>query len=257
MKSLKVLLLVLAICCFPLFGKVYKVGMGFNYPPVSFIDQNGKMAGFEVDLIKEIAKAANIKIEIVNTDFNKIFDDIYANKIDFAISYIGITPERLQKFDFSHAYYKSKSCFYTLYKSDIKTIEDFKGKKIAVASAGSTQEKLAKELSDQVVVFDNVIDVINALKTKKVDAMIIDNINIPLAIYGYQFGFDEKELEKKIAPYKDIYLNLIATKELEDGVAILFKKGTELNFISKINEAIKYIENDGIKSQLLLETMMQ
>ena len=57
MKSLKVLLLVLAICCFPLFGKVYKVGMDFNYPPVSFIDQNGKMAGFEIDLIKEIAKA--------------------------------------------------------------------------------------------------------------------------------------------------------------------------------------------------------
>lgn len=256
MKSFKVLILSLVMCCFPLFGKVYKVGLDVSYPPASFLDKNGEIAGLDIDIIKEIEKASDLKFEIVKTPFAKLFTNINEGKLDLAISFIGVTDERLKDYDFSDVYYKSKSCVYVVEKNKtIKSTSDLKGKKIAIASSGSLQEKMAKELGGEPVVFESILDVIASLKSGKTDAMIIDSLNIPLAVYGYQFGFDDENLKAKISQYNEIGLKLLETKELDKGVAILFKKGADKDLIAKINNAIKFIDENGIKAQILLNTI--
>lgn len=42
--------------------KVYKVGIAANYPPFDFV-KDAKITGFDVDLLEEIAKRENLKLE--------------------------------------------------------------------------------------------------------------------------------------------------------------------------------------------------
>ena len=58
------------------------VGADYNYPPYEFLDKDGNPTGFNIDLIKEIAKEINLKIEITAKPWHKIRKDLENRKID-------------------------------------------------------------------------------------------------------------------------------------------------------------------------------
>ena len=65
--------LVLAGCARgPKLGKV-KIGTDAEYPPFEFVDEQGEIAGFDVELMTAIAKEAGFEFEFVNTRWDGIF----------------------------------------------------------------------------------------------------------------------------------------------------------------------------------------
>ena len=46
------------------------VGTDATYPPFEFIDESGKLVGFDVDLLEEIAKRAGFKLKWVSAPFD-------------------------------------------------------------------------------------------------------------------------------------------------------------------------------------------
>ena len=84
-----------------------KVGANIGNVPWEFQDASGKNVGFEIDLVEEIGKRNNMKVEIVNIPFQGLFAAVQSGQIDAAVSSITITKKRLESVSFAQPYYDS------------------------------------------------------------------------------------------------------------------------------------------------------
>lgn len=46
-------------------GKTYMVAVDAGFPPFSYLDENGKPVGYDVDLINAIANKANMNVQVI------------------------------------------------------------------------------------------------------------------------------------------------------------------------------------------------
>lgn len=157
-----------------------RVGLSADYAPYEFEhtkDGKREYAGIDIELAKKIAKDNNIKLKIVNMQFDSLLGALKTGKIDMIISGMAPTPERKKEVDFSDDYMEvnQKLIIQKKDKNKLKKIDDFKGKMIGVQKQ-TTQEELAKsEMPDsQISSLTRVPEVIMSLNSGKVEGMIIE-----------------------------------------------------------------------------------
>ncbi|WP_343712202.1 ABC transporter substrate-binding protein [Inquilinus sp.] len=112
-------------------------------PPWEYKTDSGAFEGFEVDVAKEVAKRLGVDVEFQDLGFQALFAATSSGRIDFAISSISVTNERLQNQAFTQPYYDSDGTIVGKTDSPIHSLDDLKGKTIGVIS-GSTGEAFAK-----------------------------------------------------------------------------------------------------------------
>ena len=210
--------------------KVLKVAAGPDFAPFAFTEEKSKeYVGFEMDLIKAIAKQMGTKAEISNISFDGLIPALLANNVDLAISGVTITPERQQKVDFSQAYYRSGlSIMVRTENNEIKSFKDLAGKKVAV-QIGTSSATAAKNIPNATVrEFNLVPEVVMELQNKGVDAVIND---LPVNQY-YIKTANNKELK--------IVGSIL---EAEDYGIALDKKNTEVQ--KKLNAALAELKKNG------------
>ncbi|QIA08173.1 ATP-binding protein [Draconibacterium halophilum] len=60
----------------------YKIGASNNYPPFNYIDDNGELVGFNIDMVKAINKLYNNQIEISGTNWQTVNKMLEEDLID-------------------------------------------------------------------------------------------------------------------------------------------------------------------------------
>ncbi|MEA5101681.1 MULTISPECIES: transporter substrate-binding domain-containing protein [Pantoea] len=141
------------------------------YPPFNQSTPNGKIVGYEPDMVAEIAKRAGFKYEIVAQKWSGMIPGLVDGKYDAVIDAVTVTPKREEVVDFSRQYTVSVSGFVTLKGSAVDTLPGngevvladdeagmtksidalkakFKGKTIAVQVATIQADFLNKYLAD-------------------------------------------------------------------------------------------------------------
>ncbi|MDR6352738.1 transporter substrate-binding domain-containing protein [Pantoea sp. SORGH_AS_0659] len=141
------------------------------YPPFNQSTPNGKIIGYEPDMVAEIAKRAGFKYEIVAQKWSGMIPGLVDGKYDAVIDAVTVTPKREEVVDFSRQYTVSVSGFVTLKGSAVDTLPGngevvladdeaamtksidalkakFKGKTIAVQVATIQADFLNKYLAD-------------------------------------------------------------------------------------------------------------
>jgi polar amino acid transport system substrate-binding protein len=88
-------------------GEVIKVGTNAEYQPFEFVDENGEIVGFDVDIVNEIAERAGFEVEWVNTRWDGIFVALANGEFNLVASAVTITDERKQTIDFSEPYFNA------------------------------------------------------------------------------------------------------------------------------------------------------
>ena len=86
-------------------AQTYVVGTGATYLPFEYESPTKELIGFDVDLMKEIAKAAGFEVEFINTPFDGIFAALNNGDRDIVMSGLTITPKRAEAVDFSKPYF--------------------------------------------------------------------------------------------------------------------------------------------------------
>jgi polar amino acid transport system substrate-binding protein len=84
-------------------------GTGSTNAPWHFKDQSGELVGFDVDVLKIIAKALfddESKIEFVNQSGDSRIPNLTTNKVDVACQFMTVTGGRAQQVEFSIPYYR-------------------------------------------------------------------------------------------------------------------------------------------------------
>jgi len=197
-------------------AKKYVFASDTAYAPFEFQDKDGKYVGFDMDLIAAIAKAAGFEYEIKSMNFDGVLGAVQSGNVDAAISAITIKPERAKKFDFSEPYFEADQSIAVKKENDsIKTIEDLKGKVIAV-QIGTTGAIEAEKIKGATVkTFNNIPEAFLELQNGGADAVMNDipvtaeyikkNPNVKVAFmvptgekYGIGVNKGNKELLEKI-----------------------------------------------------------
>ena len=115
-----------------------------GYEPFSYVDEEGELRGIDVDLLKAWAQQDGMTVRICAVNFSDIFKQLKAKQADGAMAGISFTVKRSQYLDFSQSYFAATEAVVASDLSEIKTLDDLKGKTVAV-KRGSVGESFALE----------------------------------------------------------------------------------------------------------------
>lgn len=163
-------------------GKV-RVGVRFDNPPLSFIEDNGDWVGFDVDLAKALAQEMGLEIEMVKVDETTRISFLQEDKIDMAVASMNHTRARDEAVDFSITYFWDNQSF-LVRKGTYGSLDDIMGKKVA-ANAGSSAIPAWREFSaagggpaPEIVEFTDKLAAMQALRDGAVEGYTEDNITL-------------------------------------------------------------------------------
>ncbi|MCC5781044.1 amino acid ABC transporter substrate-binding protein [Nitratireductor sp. B36] len=135
------------------FAETITVGAYPANPPWEYKTETGDFEGFEVDVAREVAKRLGMDVTFQDLGFQALFAATSSGRIDFAISSISITNERLQNQSFTQPYYDSDGTIVGREDSKVTTLEELDGKTIGVVAA-TTGEAWAKENAEKYGIAD-------------------------------------------------------------------------------------------------------
>jgi len=113
------------------------VGAGGIYRPFEFENNQKQQEGFDIYLIKAIAKAENFDIKLVNTPWEGIFATLNSGDRDIIISGITITDKRKQMVDFSAPYFPAEQSIVVPKNSKAGPLADLKDQKVGVVNSST------------------------------------------------------------------------------------------------------------------------
>ena len=180
------------------------VGVNLPYAPNEFKDADGKIVGFDVDLMNAVAATLGLTTDYREADFAKIIPSIQQGTYNVGMSSFTDTKERQQSVDFVD-YFSAGILWAQRPGSDIDP-NNACGKKVAV-QATTTQETdelpaKSKKCVDagkpeiQIVKFDGQDAATNAVVLGQVDAMSADS---PVTAYAIKQSNGKLEAAGAIA----------------------------------------------------------
>ncbi|MCP3739607.1 transporter substrate-binding domain-containing protein [Rossellomorea sp. BNER] len=217
--------------------KVYKVGVDTTYPPFEF-KKDGEYKGIDIELINAIAENQGFEIELSSMDFGGIIPAMQAGELDIAIAGMSITDKRKKVVDFSDPYFEAGlSLVVKGGNTDIKTINDLKGKTVAVkkGTTGATfAQENAKEKGFEVVQFNDSPAMFQEVANGNADALIEDYPVIAYAIAQKELG-----------------LEIVGDRLNGDQYGIAVLKGENQDLLEKINKGLKELKENGKYDEIL------
>ena len=227
--------LVLAACAQA--AKVYVVGTDAAYAPFESQNEKGEIVGFDIDVVKAVAKNAGIEVKFLNTPWEGIFNSVAQGDRDLLVSAITITPERKQTLDFSEPYFDAQQLIAVRSDSKISKFEDLKNLKVGVQNGTTGDEvitKLQGKDSANIKRYESTPLALKELEGGGVDAVVADN--------GVVVNYVNNNPDSKFKTVSD-------PSFAAEHYGIVVKKGnTEL--LEKINTGLAGIKADGSYEQI-------
>ena len=166
-------------------GFVFKHGFDKDFPPYSYIGDDGETTGFDVELAQAVCELNGWEYEGVPINWDAKDAELNSGSIDCIWSGFTKSPDREAKFAWSEPYSINTIKIMVLDGSEIKTTADLAGKKVGVQGSTSAQEMLetedaeggCKSLADtfaETLPYDTYATAINDLKAGAIDAIAID-----------------------------------------------------------------------------------
>ena len=125
-----------------------KVGTTGDWDPMTMKDPaTNKYKGFDIDVMRELAKDMGVKIKFVPAEWKTIVAGITADRYDISTS-VTKTPKRAEVAGFTETYYKYGTVPLVLKKNSKKfsTWKSLNNKDVTIATTlGTSQEEKAKE----------------------------------------------------------------------------------------------------------------
>ena len=163
-----------------------------SYPPLDYF-RGTEIVGAEVDLAARFCEAYGYGLKIDTMNFDGVLASAQTGKADFGLACITISEERKEGVNFSIPYYNSSAVLMVLkdgagsasaLKPEFTQFSELSGKTVSMLT-GAPFEELVKEKAPGVsnfTFFNSMPDMTQALKTKKTDAILMNNAVNQLAL---------------------------------------------------------------------------
>jgi polar amino acid transport system substrate-binding protein len=156
---------------------VLRAGVKNDAPFLGFVDDKGTLAGFEIDLITDIARRLGVKLELEPVKTSNRVQLLQQKKLDLLIATVTHYRSRDRVVDFSIPYLYTPQTLLVKADGGIKSVADLAGKRVG-ADAGSGALKYLREVAPKATVqaFQGWPEAFFALERGTVDAVGTDNI---------------------------------------------------------------------------------
>lgn len=153
-------------------------------PPFNYLDANNQLAGFEIDLTREICKRIGAECVFVTQDWESLVPGLAAKQYDLVVAALEITEERREKIAFSEPYARTPAALIVEKESALAGADAaaLKGLRVGVEAESAQQsffeDKLpAVELRRYATLEEAMLD----LAESRIDAVAADK----LAAFGF------------------------------------------------------------------------
>jgi len=156
-----------------------RVGLSGDQPPFNMTARDGRIIGFEVDVVRKLGEAMGLAVALVQKPFEDLLPALERGEVDLVMSGVTITAERNARVAFVGPYFVSGKSLLTR-SPEIANVGSFAALDVPgrtyVALAGSTSEALAREQLPraEVVTTADYESGIERVRAGRVDAMIAD-----------------------------------------------------------------------------------
>lgn len=220
--------------------EVLKLGTEGAYAPFNYVEADGKVAGFDVDIGNALCAKMSRTCEWTTQEWQGIIPALQGGKFDVLLASMSITPARKEQVDFTEPYYFSKGML--IGRADAKleqSPEGLKGKVIGVTretvNATYVEAKYADVATIQSYVSSD--DLFLDLKNGRLDAAFGDATE--LSPWLKEHGGDE---------FVQIG-DAVTDPLLGDGIGIAVRKG-DGELLAELNAALRAIIEDGTFSDI-------
>jgi len=244
MKKMTKMLLCLALVLMMSVGiaaaeqtKVFKMGIDAEYPPFSYLDDDGNYAGFDVEMCKAVCEQNGWELQIVPVNWDTKL--ISLDNMEHDCVWSGMTILDTMKeagYVLSFAYYDNTQVVLTKEGYGVETLADLAGKRVAVQLGTSGEALLADEEGQKAlaqtfagggaITMENFNICGTELDAGGVDAVVID---LPVA----------QNLSAKFSGFKILDETLGSEQ-----YGICFRKGEE-ELCGQVEEGIMKLVEDG------------
>lgn len=191
-----------------------------DFPPFNFLQSDGQLAGYNVDLARLICAELDLPCTIQRRSWELLIPALADNSGDAVIASLAINEDTRKQVDFTAPYFLTPGRFVMLTDTTLPaaTPEAIGDRKIAVV-AGSRHEAFLKAFypGAELVAFETTALARNALKTGKVAAHFGEAIGLSFWLNGAEAA---NCCKFKDGPFTD-------PRYFGDGVGVAVKKGNE------------------------------
>jgi polar amino acid transport system substrate-binding protein len=146
------------------------VGVSGQFPPFSYTDTRGQLAGFDVAYARALCEELARPCEFRVLPWDSLIAAVRAGRVDAVISSVAITEEREKAVRFSRPYYRSGA---QLFARDDGSADE--PRRIGV-TLGTTYERIARGRFPRAEIrsFKSDVDALNDLAARRLDAVVTD-----------------------------------------------------------------------------------
>ena len=187
-------------------GKI-RIGVFSDKNPFGYVDENGKVQGYDIYFAKRIAKdllGSEDAVEFVYVEAASRVEYLQSGKVDITLANFTVTEERSEKVDFALPYMKVALGVVSPDSELIKSVDDLDGKNLIVVK-GTTAETYFSENYPNVKLtkFDEYQEAYDALADGRGDAFSTDNTEVlawAMKNKGFTVGIESLGNVDAIAP---------------------------------------------------------
>ncbi len=204
-----------------------------GYPPFNFINDNGDLDGFDIDIAKALANKMGIEAVGITTAWDGIIGGLLSNRFDTIIGSMAITEQRKEKVNFTNPYYYDGAQFFSTSDKNLDSIAQLDDGSVGVVT-GTTYQNALMEMDNikDIMQFESDVDNIMALEQGRIDGLVTGRF------VGLQAP---KKYNVDLVPVGD----MLYAEEI--GIAVR-KDDTEL--LNALNKALSEIIEDGTYQEI-------
>ncbi|WP_201597708.1 transporter substrate-binding domain-containing protein [Psychrobacter fulvigenes] len=211
-----------------------KIATESSYKPFSYTDADGKLIGYEIELVDALCAQMKAECELISQDWDGLIPGLNAQKFDAVIAGMSITPERKEVVEFTDPYFHTGIILIGKKGDDI-SVADLAGQPVASQRSTVSSQYLQDEYPDaDIKLYDTQDNAYLDLTSGRVRAMMSDKVT----------GIDW--LKTEAGQNYEVKGDEISTEE--DAMGIAFRKGDPL--VAKFNTALAEIKADGTYDQI-------
>jgi len=156
---------------------VLRAGVKNDAPYLGFVDEKGNLAGFEIDLITDIARRLGVKLELEPVKASNRVQLLLQKRLDLLIATVSHYRSRDRVVDFTIPYLFTPQTLLVKRSSGIASLADLAGKRIGVDAASGAVKKIPQAQPKATIqAFQAWPEAFFALERGTVDAVATDNI---------------------------------------------------------------------------------
>ncbi len=220
------------------FAADVRIGTEGAYAPWNYMDDNGKLAGYEIELGNELCKRAGVSCEFVVNEWDSIIPNLLAGNYDVIMAGMSVTDERKETINFSAEYYPPDPSKYAGATNLDADFENLKGLKIGAQGATIQADYIESTLAadNTILTYETPDQSIADLVAGNIDLLLADNSFLAPVVEGSSGAISF------VGP--DVSIG--------GGVAMGMRK-SDTELAEKMNAALEAMKADGTVDKLIME----